>query len=166
MSAHSWLVAARLRDLDIDAELALTVTQFGADDATVLSETHERRIRRDPVRLQRAEVGNGLDQIRLALAVRALEHLDTRVQLEFGGAVIPKIPQAQVGDVHDAPLAHEQVRLQQVAEGVGGGGLVERGLAGEQHGARLVRVVVVREGNLHKRRVDRADALEQELRFE
>ena len=66
-------VRARPVELHLEQHLAVGVLEPGPHDRGVGAAADERLIGRDPVRAERAEVADRLDQVRLALAVAADE---------------------------------------------------------------------------------------------
>ena len=94
-------------DLQLDDLLATRGHDPRADDGAargglglVEGDTHERALRADPVRRECRQVGEGLDEVRLALAVRAHQDCGSRGQLD--DPVLPgaEVVEGQVGDAH------------------------------------------------------------------
>ena len=78
-----------------------------ADDGTtrgglglVDGDAHERALRADPVRRERGQVGEPLDEVRLALTVRA--HQDRGAGGQLDDPMLPRaeVVEGQVGDAH------------------------------------------------------------------
>src|SRR5690606_414856 len=70
------------------------------DDRAVGPHPHQRGVGGDPVAAEGGEVADGLDQVRLALAVGTDEGRHPRVERDLDPGVGPEIGQRQVRDVH------------------------------------------------------------------
>src|SRR6202020_3242823 len=64
------------------------------------AEPYQRRVSRDPVRSQSRRIPQGLNKIRLAVAVRTDEHRPPWRQFKLHIRPGPEVPQAQMTDVH------------------------------------------------------------------
>src|SRR5690606_22799734 len=87
-------------DLELDERLAAGPDGLGADDGAAGAVADERGVRGDPVAGERTEVGDCLDDVRLALAVVPDEGRDAGVEREDELGVGPEVVQGEVGDVH------------------------------------------------------------------
>src|SRR5690606_34986954 len=79
-----------------------TDRQSGADHGEVLTVSHHRGVRGNPVGAERREEHHGFGEVRLALAVAADENVRTGKEAEVGGRVIAEVDQDQV--LHDPGL--------------------------------------------------------------
>src|SRR5690606_22389133 len=85
-------------DLDLDEQLAFTVLQSGPDDRGLLILPDHGPIARDPVRAERAQEAERLDEVRLALAVAAHEEIRTLFKGDLCARIVPEVGEAEVRD--------------------------------------------------------------------
>ena len=79
--------------------LPLAVREPRPDDRGIRAVAHHRRIVRDPVRAEGREVGDRLDEIRLALTVAADEHVRAGAERDVGDRIVAEVDETQL--LHD-----------------------------------------------------------------
>src|SRR5581483_3678966 len=93
-------VGATRVELDLQRRGATVADDGGAYDCLVGALLDQRRIRRDPMRLQPGQVVDRLDEVGLALAVAPDERGDARLQRHLRRGVRPEVVEREVGYVH------------------------------------------------------------------
>ncbi len=79
----------------------------GPDDRPLGGVPHQRGLGRHPVRTERGQVVDRLDQVRLALSVGPGERGDTRLQAQFDARIRTEIRERQMGDEHPVTLRQD-----------------------------------------------------------
>ena len=97
-------------DLDLDRRVPAVPDDDRAHDRAVGSGSDQRRGQRDPVAAEGRDVAQRLDQVGLALPVRADQRGDARLQVEARAVVRAEVRDGQVPDVHRARVASERSR--------------------------------------------------------
>jgi hypothetical protein len=87
-------------DLHLGEDAAVLVREPSADDRRVAPLSHECGVRRDPVRAERGQVADGLDQVGLALTVAADEQVRPACEVDVRLPVVPEVGELEMVDVH------------------------------------------------------------------
>ena len=103
IAVHEQAVRAAAIDLALHEHLAPTVSQRRPDDRGRLPRPHERLVRRHPMGSAGREVADGLDEVRLALPVRADDDRHTAIEVELGPRVVAEVGELEPTDDHGAP---------------------------------------------------------------
>ena len=94
-------IAAAAVDLGLDQDLApVVVADRGPHDRLHRAESDQRVGRSAAKALERGEVGEGLGEVRLALAVVPEHRGDAVHELELGRGVVPEVGEGQALDEH------------------------------------------------------------------
>ena len=97
---HPGLVGATGVDLHLEDRLAPVADHGRPDHGMVRTQAHQRAVAGDPVRGERRDVVDRLDQVGLALAVAADERRHPGAERDLGLRVGPEVVQREVRDVH------------------------------------------------------------------
>ena len=96
------------RDLDLDLQLASGRDHRRAQQGPFGTGTHQRRVARDPVAAEGRQVPDRLDQVGLALPVRADENARSGLERELGVRPTAEVRDGQVSHPHGAPTTARQ----------------------------------------------------------
>ena len=110
---HLRAVRARPVELHLEQHVALGVLEPRPHDRRVGAAPDEGLIRRDPVRSERAEIRDRLDEVRLALTVGADEHVRPGDEVDLERRVVAEVDEAQLRDDHERRLMRTTHRAAQ-----------------------------------------------------
>ena len=93
-------VGAPRRDLDLEHERAILTHDVGPDYGPLGAMAHQRGVGGDAVAAERRQVGDGLDQVGLALTVRPDEGIDPRLEAHLEVRVVADVCERDVPHPH------------------------------------------------------------------
>ena len=99
-AVHPCPVGPARRDLQFDGQLPALVHDRRADHRPLRAAPDQRGVARDPVRPQRGQVADRLDEVRLPDAVGSDEHADAGLEIELGALPGPEVGDRETAQVH------------------------------------------------------------------
>jgi hypothetical protein len=92
-------------DLQLQQDAAILVVHDAPDHRPLGADAHQRGVLSHPVAAVRGEIADGLDDVRLAVAVRADQHADAGLELEVEPGVAAEVDERQLAQVQGVPQA-------------------------------------------------------------
>ncbi len=105
LAIHQYAPATRSRELHLDPQFAGVVCKATPDDGAIAIGSHQSEVRSTAETLHGGQIGNGLEDVRLAGAVFADEHVQARVGSPVDAVVRSVGPQLQPVEYHDVASA-------------------------------------------------------------